>query len=396
MLQKLPNLKTPETSRRVRRLTIIAAAIGGAVIALFALYKFVGEPLMIKFFIGSAPAPVSTVSATPAQTRAYQPKLNAVGTLVAVQGADLTAQFDGVVREVFFNSGDDVAAGARLVRLDDETATALLKQRQADAENAQREFERNSDLAKRGNVSRSALDAARSRRDQAVAAVAQAQAAADQKVITAPFAGRTGVRRANVGEFVRAGTSIVTLQTLQPIYVNFDLPEQALAQVAVGQTVALTTDIFPGKTFSGTLTSFDPKVDPNTRNFLAQATLANEERKLAPGMFARLDVHVGAPVAQVSVPETAVTYSLAGDTVFVVVPNADKKTEDKKEKPAPPVVEQRRVKLGDSENGWIAILDGLKAGEQVVTAGQIKLRPGTPVAIDNSVALTASETPSKY
>ncbi len=395
MLLRSLNLKAPDASprNRVRRHTRLAALIALAVIAVFIVYMTFGRPLLELMSMQMPPPP--TVSTEIAATRAYQPTLTAVGTLTAVQGVDLTAEVDGVVREVFFRSGDEVAANAKLVRLDDEVPVAALKQRQADADNAQREFERNEKVARQGHISQSGLDAARLRRDQAVAAVAEAQALADQKMIKAPFAGRTGVRRVNVGEFVKSGTSIVTLQTLKPIYVNFNLTEQALAQVAVGQTVTLTTDTFPGTTFTGTLTSFDPGIDPGTRNFLAQATLGNEDGKLAPGMFAHLRLSVGAPLSLVSVPETAISYSLYGDSVFVVVPSAEDLKGKSKGKGQPPTVEQRRVDLGESRDGWVAIKSGLKDGEQVVTAGQIKLRPGAPVTVDNSVALVPAASP-KY
>ena len=419
MLLRSLNLKPDAPhAARVRRLTIIAALTFVAIFGLFALYAVFGKPILELMKMGKGGMPVTTVSAQAAEARPWQQTLSAVGSVVAVQGADLAAEVDSTVREVKFTSGQDVAAGDILVRLDDEILGAQLRARQADADNAEREFQRSAKLTAQGHVSQSALDAARSRRDQAVAAVAQAQALVDQKLIKAPFAGRTGVRRVAVGQFVRQGDVIVTLQTLKPIYVNFDLPEQALSQASVGQAVVVTSDTYPGEKFAGKLTSFDPSISPTTRTFLAQATLGNEDGKLAPGMFSRVTLAVGAPAQVVTVPEIAVTYSLSGDSVFVVSPPPpppEKRTpatfwgrmwvkiaasfasDTSAPAPAKPQpVEQRIVKLGESRDGFVAILSGLKVGEIVVTTGQLKLYPGATAVIDNSVLPKSSAETAKY
>ncbi|MFZ5609791.1 MAG: efflux RND transporter periplasmic adaptor subunit [Pseudomonadota bacterium] len=357
----------------------IAASVAvGALLALLAAYKFIVAPMMIGKFLAAQQPPPVTISTALAEARAWQPSLHAVGSAVAVKGVDITTEAPGIIAEILFQSGEEVMQGAPLVRLNDAVEQADLQQNLALLKDATLQLERTRSLASRGNISQSALDSAQAQRDQAIAAVERTRALIAQKNIKAPFAGRLGVRLVSLGQYVSSGTAVVTLQALDPLFVNFTLPEQAIAQVAEGQAVEARVDAYPDRLFSGTITAIDAKVEATTRNLLIQATLANPDKRLVPGMFAAVRVLAGAPRQAITIPETAVSFSLYGDSVYVVKPAASDGTR---------AVERRNVRVGERQDGAIAILAGLAAGEEVVTVGQIKLRPGMAVAIDNTAPL---------
>jgi RND family efflux transporter MFP subunit len=298
-----------------------------------------------------------------------------------------------VVTTIHFESGDDVAAGALLVNLDDSVEQADLANGVAQLKNANVTLERAQRLIASGNTPQSTVDAAVAARDSAAAAVQHTRAVIAQKAILAPFAGRLGLRNVDIGQYVGVGTTLVTLQRLDPIYVDFPAPEGALASLAVGDATTITVDALPGRNFEGRVTAIDARVSAESRNVLARAEFANPDRKLLPGMFANVTVITGAGADVLTVPRTAIVYSLYGDTVFVVEPAPPAAAAASGAAAAPAtgdsgwIVERRFVRVGDVHGERVAILDGLKAGERVVTAGQIKLQDKSPVVIDASVAL---------
>jgi membrane fusion protein (multidrug efflux system) len=370
---------------------LLAGIVGG-----FAYFQFVVKPKMIEEFMSAGGFPPVTVSAAEAQSEAWVPVLPAIGTLVAVQGIDVAPQLGGVIRALHFDSGETVAAGTLLVELDDEVEQADLKSGLALLQEANLSLGRQQELFEKGNTSAANLDASIASRDTAAATVERTRALIDQKAIEAPFSGLLGIRQVDVGEYVSPGQPLVSLQQLTPIYADFPIPEQSLARIAVGQTVEVRVDAFPGEVFTGRIQSIDARIDQETRDVLVRALLSNADHRLLPGMFANVSVLAGEAQPVVTVPRTAVSYSLYGDSIYVVVPAAadaaasDAAADAGAEAAQPSLmVERRFVQVGETRDGTISIVAGIEPGETVVTSGQIKLFPGAPVVIDNSVPLEA-------
>ena len=290
----------------------------GAVIVLIAALAG-GKYLQIRKLIASIPKPQpQTVSTIEVQAQPWQSQLKSVGTLSPVRGADLASEVAGLVRSVNFKSGQDVPAGALLVQLSADSDAAQLQALQAAADQAETALKRDqAQLAVRA-VSQAQVDADTSNLKAARAQVAQQAANVAKKAIRAPFAGRLGITALQPGQYVNAGATLVTLQTLDPIHVDFSLPQQQLAGLAVGQAVTLAVDAFAGQSFAGTINAINPKVDPATRTVQVQATVANPRRDLLPGMFAEVRVNLGSAQPQLTLPQTAITYNPYGSTVFVV------------------------------------------------------------------------------
>lgn len=322
------------------------------------------------------------VSVQPAAYQAWMPQLDAVGSLRAVSGADLSFEVAGIVDEIEFNSGDDVAAGAVLMRLRAQDDAARLASLQATARLAAITFERNSKLSRSQNVSQATLDANEAELRNAQAQVAQAQAMLDKKILRAPFAGHLGLRNVDKGQYVNAGTIAVTLQTLDPIHVDFHLPQQDLARVTVGQAVLAKVDTWPDLTFTGEIAAINPKVEVANRNVLVRATLRNPDRKLFPGMYVTVKVDAGRPQRHITLPQTAVIYSPYGDAVYVLDRKGDQL-----------VARYVFVTLGEQRDDKVAVLDGIKEGEMVVTAGAIKLRNGAVAQLDTPAAAAVAADP---
>lgn len=374
-------MQDEDRKKRVRRRRAWIAALAAiAVVGGVAWFLLIKMPAFIREMIASMPQPPITVASVEAQPKPWRSAISAIGTVVAVNGVDVSSAVAGIVEEIHFDSGQEVAAGAPLLRIRDYVERADLKQNQALLKDAQLELERSQSLAKRGNVSQATLDAAQARRDQAAAAVERMAALIAQKNIFAPFAGRLGVRLVNIGEYIAAGAPLVTLQALDPVHVNFQVPEQYLARLSVGQPVSLGVDAYPGETFMGEITSIDAKVEAATRSALVQATLPNPGQRLVPGMFASVTVSVGDAQDRITLPETAISYSLYGDAVFVLKP-APGQTEGQF------VVDRRMIEIGDRRAGEVAVARGLEAGETVVAAGGFKLQTGALVRVDNSIQL---------
>ncbi|GAC1337113.1 MAG: efflux RND transporter periplasmic adaptor subunit [Beijerinckiaceae bacterium] len=354
-------------------------------------FQFFVKPDMIKGFISQAPQPVNAVAAARAENTKWVPRLPAIGTFRAVAGVDVAPQVGGVVRTIRFESSQDVPKGAPLVEIDDSTEQADLKSNLAALKNADVSLDRQRMLITGGNTPQANLDAALAARDQAAAAAERTRSIIAQKAIVAPFAGRLGIRRIDLGQYVSPGTSLVTLQQLDPIYVDFSLPEQNLAELRSGQTIEATVDAYPGTTFAGKIRFVDARVSADTRNVLVRGEIANPQKKLLPGMFANVSVLAGTPQDVVTLPRTSITYSLYGDSVYVLSPAPPKPGEAQ----AAPgsdqifVVERRFVRTGDAREDKVAILEGVKPGEQVITQGQIKLQPNARVRIDPNAGLQA-------
>jgi membrane fusion protein (multidrug efflux system) len=341
---------------------------------------------MIKQFLAGLGNPPQTVATGVAAVQAWQPTLKAVGSLRAVNGADLSLEVSGIVDQIQFKSGDDVKAGAPLVTLRDDDDVAKLQSLEAEADLAritldQKQF-------KVQAVSQQVLDtdAANLKNDKALAD--QQRAIVAKKVVKAPFAGHLGIRQVDIGQYLNAGTTIVTLQALDPIFVDFTLPQQALAQLQVGQKVTAMVDTYPGMSFAGELVAIDPKVDSATRNLSIRAAFKNPDHKLLPGMYATAQIDTGAPQQYVTLPQTAITYNAYGSTVFLV----DDQGKDDKGQPKL-LAKQTFVTVGDTRGDQVAILKGIKAGDQVVVAGQVKLRNGSPVIVNNSVVPSNDANP---
>ncbi len=388
---------------RVRRPVVffVTLACLAALTAGLAYFQFVIKPNIVKGFISAAFAPKPTaVSAEEARIEQWPPQLTAIGTMRAYQGINIAPQVAGVISAINFDSGDDVAAGQLLINIDDSVERADLINSLAQLRNAETTLARQRLLVQGGNTPQSTLESALAARDSAAATVDRTRAVIAQKAIRAPFAGRLGLRNADLGQYVAVGASLATLQQLDPIYADFPVPEEALATLAAGQEATMTVDAIPGRTFEGKIKAIDARVSADSRNVTVRAEFANPDRKLLPGMFADLTVTTGTSADVLTLPRTAIVYSLYGDTVFVVKPApasppgnpTAQSGQGANAALAPPaaaglVVERRFVHVGAARGERIAILDGVKAGEQVVTAGQIKLQDHSQVVIDETPSL---------
>lgn len=358
--------------------------------------QFVLKPQIIRAFITQAGAPVVAVAASEAVAERWAPRLPAIGTFRAVQGIDVAPQIGGKVVAVRVESGQDVEQGTLLFEIDNTVEQADLKNYLATLKNANLALERQRQLTLSGNTAKANFDAAEAARDSALASVEKVRATIAQKMLTAPFSGRLGIRKIDLGHYVSAGTSLITLQQLDPIYVDFPVPEKSLALLRAGQSIEVEVDAYPGKIFRGKIATIDARVAADTRNVLVRGELDNKAKQLLPGMFANINVLAGAPAETVTLPRTAVNYSLYGDNVYVVTPAAVSA------QPAPaagtaqtaPVggdmplqVERRFVRVGETRDNRVAVLDGVTAGEMIVTEGQLKLQPGTRVRVDPAARL---------
>ena len=370
-----------------KRMIIMLLTVG-IVLGLIFAFEGVLRPMFIKKFIATLANPPQTVSDTVAQPQDWQKQVTAIGSLRAVRGADLSAQIGGIVSATHFESGADVQAGTVLVELSSADDQAKLDSLKAQTELARITLDRDQRQFQAQAVSKQVVDTDAQTLKVDQAQVAQQQATLDYKTIKAPFAGRIGIRQVDVGQYLAPGTAIVTLQSLDPIYVDFNLPQQALAQIAVGQQVSVAVDTFPGQQFPGKISAINSKVDLTNRNVQMRATLDNKDHKLLPGMFATVTIAVGTPQSFVTLSQTAVAYNPYGSTVYIV----DNKGKDANGKDQL-VARQVFVSTGDTRGDQVAITKGVNAGETVVTAGQMKLRNGSPLLIDNSVQPTNDANP---
>jgi membrane fusion protein (multidrug efflux system) len=366
----------------IKRMVIMLIGVGLIFGGLYGFQTF--KAGMIKKVMAGMANPVQTVSTAVAATDAWQQKIEAVGSLKAVNGADLALQVSGIVKDISFKSGDSVSAGQTLLQLVADDDIAKLASLAATADNYAITLERDEQQFKIKAVSQATLDTDNANLKNAKALVAQQQALVDQKTLKAPFAGRLGIRSVDIGQFLSSGTTIVTLQALDPIFVDVYLPQQALSQIKVGQPITTVVDTFPDKSFNGVVAAINPKVETGSRNVLVRASMSNPDGQLLPGMFAKVAVSVGPPQQLVTLPDTAIVSNSYGDSVFIVDKGSDGAL----------LARQNFVKTGLARGDQIAVTDGIKQGQTVVIAGQIKLRNGSPVKVDNTHVPTADAAPS--
>jgi membrane fusion protein, multidrug efflux system len=323
--------------------------------------------------------PAQAVTTAVAQQVEWAASTTLIGTMEAVQGVMVSADLPGSVARINFDSGRAVRQGEILVELDTRQERAQLAALEAQRDLAQVNYGRMQQLSNQGVISRMEYDQATAQQKQTAAQVAEIRATIERKTIRAPFSGILGIRKVNLGQYLAAGSPIVPLQSLNPIYVNFGVPQQQTAQVQAGRQVRITTKELSNKVFTGRVTAVDSLVDQTTRNFQAQATLSNPEGKLRPGMFVEVDLSLGGSRSVITLPASAISYAPYGDSVFVV-------TDLKTEKGEPyRGVRQQFVKIEGARGDQVAIVSGLKPGDEVVTSGVFKLRNGSAVQINNKI-----------
>ena len=380
---------------------VIAAILVALFLGGVGYFNLVFKPKMIGEFMAKMKPPAATVTAERAGTKEWIDRVQSIGTLIAIRGVDVSPEVAGIVKNYYFESGNDVEKGTKLVELDTSVEEADLVKNRAVLLEANADLKRQASLVKKEFVSQAVVDTTTSKRDAAAASVQRMEAVIAQKNITAPFAGRLGLRRVEKGQYVKAGDPLVWLQALDPIWIDFPVPEGDLGKLKIGAPIELGVNAYPGQVFKGVIEAFDARVAQDTRTLMVRGRLPNADHRLLPGMFANVAVLEGKPKELVTVPRTAVTYGLYGDSVWVVKegPPAPEKTASvgEVEVPAPQLtVERRFVRVGPSQGDEVSILEGVKAGEQVVTSGQLKLHPDAAIKIDNSRPLTpAAERPKQ-
>jgi membrane fusion protein (multidrug efflux system) len=380
---------------------VIAAILVALFLGGVGYFNLVFKPKMIGEFMAKMKPPAAMVTAERAGTKEWIDRVQSIGTLIAIQGVEVSPEVAGIVKDYYFESGNDVAKGDKLVALDTSVEEADLVKNRAVLLEANADLKRQASLVKRAIVSQAVVDTTTSKRDSAAASVQRMEAVIAQKNITAPFAGRLGLRRVEKGQYVKAGDPLVWLQSLDPIWIDFPVSEGDLGKLKIGAPIELGVNAYPGQVFKGEIEAFDARVAQDTRTLMVRGRLPNADHKLLPGMFANVAVLEGKPKELVTVPRTAVTYGLYGDSVWVVKegPPAPEKTASvgEVEVPAPQLTAERRfVRVGPSKEDQVAILEGVKAGEQVITSGQLKLHPDAAIKIDNSRPLTpAAERPKQ-
>ncbi len=325
--------------------------------------------------------PPETVTTAPVQSDSWESLVTAVGSLAAVQGVTIAAELPGKVVEVAFEAGARVRKGDILLRQDTSSERAQLPGAEAAVDLARLSLERMRDLLAQRVVSQSEYDSAEATYREALAAADNIRAAIGKKTIRAPFSGRLGIRLVNLGQILREGDAIVSLQALDPIFVNFQVPQQQLARIDTGYRVRIMSDALPGEEITGRINAINPEVEAATRNLRVQATAANPQEKLRPGMYVTVAVVMPEENAVVTVPATAILYAPYGDSVFVV----EEKTDEASGKSGL-VATQKFVRLGEKRGDFIAVLSGVEPGETVVSTGVFKLRNGQSVVVDNSLS----------
>jgi membrane fusion protein (multidrug efflux system) len=367
----------------MKKFLIIIGAV--ALIAVIILVKVQQINTLIH---AKAPVQLEPVSTAQVKQESWQQTLTSVGSLTAVQGVTVSAELDGKIVEIDFEAGTQVQAGDVLVRQDTTVEEAELRAAEATYELARVNLKRTKELLEKSTVSQSQFDADYATAKQASAAADNIRATIAKKTIKAPFSGSLGIRLVNLGQSLKAGDAIVSLQALNPIFVDFYLPQQQVSQLAPGLAVKLQGDSFSGKQVIGKITAISPDIDTATRNIRVQATVDNTSGLLRPGMY--VDVAVELPVIDkvLTIPATSVVYAPFGDTVYVVEPKKDDTTGDTVQ-----VVRQQIVRLGNRQGDFVSVLSGLKVGDTVVSSGVFRLRPGAAVFVNNSFAPDAQLSP---
>jgi membrane fusion protein (multidrug efflux system) len=381
------NAKLQSMTPLGRRMTIMLCGVFLLLGLIFGFNQL--KTFMIKYFIASMGLPPATVSTMVVETTAWQPKLSSVGNVRAFRGVELSTEIGGLVQNVPIKSGMDVKEGDLLIKLNDISDVAQLNSLKALADLAKVINERDRQQLEIQAISKNVFDTSKADAKSKQAQVEQQTALVAKKNLKAPFSGRVGIVMINPGQFVNPGDKLLTLQTLDPIFVDFNLPQSNAEQIQVGQEIVVTTDAFKGSSFAGKVTAVSPKVDTNTRNIQIEAKLANPDKKILPGMFANVNIKLGDEVKMLTLPQTAVTYNPYGSTVFIA------KTTGKKDKQGKPELEAQQVFVttGPTRGDQVAILKGVDEGATVVTSGQLKLKNGTPLIVNNKVLPANSPNP---
>jgi len=367
--------------RMILMLSVVAAIIAG-----LGFVKF--RQIQTAIAEGAAfQPPPEAVTTTVAAVDDWPTTQNAIGTTAPVQGVTVSADLPGIVDRILFESGRAVREGEVLVELDTRQEKAQLAAAEAQRDLAQLNFKRLENLVEDGAIARADYDRAAAEQKQTEARVGEIRATIARKVIHAPFSGVLGIRQVHLGQYLSAGDPVVPLQSLDPIYVNFGVPQQEAGQLTVGRRVRLSADSLADGMLTGRVTAIDSVVDATTRNVTVQATFANPARKLRPGMFVQVEATAGNNQSMIALPASAISYAPYGDSVFVV--------SDMKDPAGKPYrgVRQQFVKLGGARGDLIAVTSGVKPGEEVVTSGVFKLRNGAAVLVNNKVKPANSRAP---
>jgi len=370
-----------------RRMTIMLCGVFLLLGLIFGFNQL--KTFMIKHFISGMGLPPATVSTIVIATTEWQPKLTSVGNVRAFRGVELSTEVAGLVASVPIKSGQDVKEGELLIKLNDVSDVAQLNSLKALADLAKVINERDRQQLAIQAISKNVFDTSAADAKSKQAQVEQQTALVSKKNLKAPFSGRVGIVSINPGQYVNSGDKLLTLQTLDPIFVDFNLPQNNAEQIQVGQVVEVTTDAFKDASFTGKITAVSPKVDTNTRNIQVEAQLANPDKKILPGMFANVNIKLGDQVKLLTLPQTAVTYNPYGSTVFIAKPTGKKDKQGKEALEA----QQVFVTTGATRGDQVAILKGVEEGATVVTSGQLKLKNGTPLIINNKVEPANSPNP---
>jgi len=381
------NAKLQSMTPLGRRMTIMLCGVFLLLGLIFGFNQL--KTFMIKYFIASMGLPPATVSTMVIETTAWQPKLSSVGNVRAFRGVELSTEIGGLVQNVLIKSGVDVKEGDLLIKLNDISDVAQLNSLKALADLAKVINERDLQQLEIQAISKNVFDTSKADAKSKQAQVEQQTALVAKKNLKAPFSGRVGIVMINPGQFVNPGDKLLTLQTLDPIFVDFNLPQSNAEQIQVGQEIVVTTDAFKGSSFTGKVTAVSPKVDTNTRNIQIEAQLANPDKKILPGMFANVNIKLGDEMKMLTLPQTAVTYNPYGSTVFIAKPTGKKDKQGKPELEA----QQVFVTTGPTRGDQVAILKGVDEGATVVTSGQLKLKNGTPLIVNNKVLPANSPNP---
>jgi len=362
----------------IKRMIIMLSIVGIILTGIFGFISFKGR--MIKQFMSAQGEPLQTVSTTTAEFLEWSPKLEAVGNIQAIQGINVSAEVAGIVDEIYFKQGDTVKAGTPLLQLRAYDDKAKLDSLKAAVQLAQVTYLRDQAQYEVNAISKQTLDIDKANLDMANANAAQQQALLNKKLIRAPFTGQLGIRQVDVGQYLEAGAAICTLQALDTVFADFYLPQQLLGSLKLGQQVNLKSDTYPAQTFTGEITVINPKVELNTRNVRLRATLKNSQNKLLPGMYVTVNITTGTANSFITLPRAALTFNTFGSSVYRIEKNGVD------EKGLPKLIAKQSIVItGDMRGDQVAILSGINAGDTIVTAGQIKLHNGSPIAVDNSI-----------
>lgn len=362
--------------RMIIMLVCVGVLFGGILI-----YKIIVNMMVARFLKANQNPPV-TVSTMKVGYAKWQPQLTATGSLRAIRGVNVTTELAGMVQKIYFKPGAAVKQGEVLVQLNADSDLAQLRSLKANAELARITLARDQAQYKIQAVSKATLDQDVANLKSLKAQVAEQEAIVQKKTITAPFDGKLGISQVNPGQYVNPGDAVVTLQSLDPIYVDFYLPQQTLKDLRLQQETIVTTDTYPDRKYTGKITTINPIVDPVTRNITVEGTINNPKNDLLPGMFVRVGVIISDPLTYLTIPQTAVTYNPYGEIVYVVRESKDEKDQDGKPQL---IANQAFVKTGTTRGNQVTILEGLKAGQVIVTSGQLKLKNGSRIKVNNSV-----------